>query len=198
MSMLSAQIDKLNPVLAQNNTTNEKIEELIELHAFYAGMSGFASGILPGVAGIIAALSSAGVIWNMYYRICRTLNIKITKNALKALSSAVLTNISTQLLGVLAISLATSWVPGVAVAATSVTCYGITYLAGYIFITLLTNVFKAGKNPDEMSEAELVAAGKAASKEVNGKKVFEAAREQGKERLKNGEMAAENVTISEE
>lgn len=192
MSKLTNLINELNPVMA-GSTTSDQVERIIRDHSVAACAAGLASGVLPGVGSIIATLTSAGAIWSMYYRICQKLNIHISENVLKTLGSAFLTNIVTQLGGVLLIELAASFVPGVALVASASICYGVTYVAGYLFIQLLVNVFKAGKRPDQLSAEELKAMGRAAGEQIHCKTIFKDAQADAKAQIHRGEITKEGA-----
>lgn len=193
MSQLSTLMNELNPIIADRKTSSERIEGIITQHAIGSAAAGLAAGVLPGIGGVIATLSSAGVIWSMYYRICRELDIQISQNVLKTLGSAFLTNIITQLGGVLLIEFAASCIPGLALITSSAICYAITYLAGYLFIKLLINVFKAGKDPNTMTASELASISKATSAEIDCKQIFKQAQADAKNRIKRGEITKDDT-----
>ena len=193
MSQLAAIIKQLTPyIMAKAYNTENKIEKIILTHSVTAATVGLAGGFLPGAGAVIATVASTGAIWSMYYRLCQELGIKISQNILKTLSSAILTNIATNLGILLAGELAATFLPGVSLVVSAAACYGITYLAGFLFMKLLVNLFKAGKNPSAMTAEELAAAGKEAVREEDCKRIFKNAREEAKQKIRNGEISRED------
>ena len=65
----------------------EAIGSLVIAHAAGAAAASFAAGFLPGAGGVAALVVSAGFIWSMYYRICKELDIQLSKNKAKALGA---------------------------------------------------------------------------------------------------------------
>ena len=57
---------------------------------------------------------------------------------------------------------------------------------------LLVKLFKAGKNPSNMTAEELAAAGKEAVRQENCKDIFRNAREEAKQKIRNGEITKED------
>ena len=199
MSQLSAMLNQLDPVVhagIRRKINAINIENIIIKHAIASAAAGLAGGFLPGVAGIIAVVTSAGAIWTMYYRICREMGIKISQSILKTLGSAILSNIVTQLGGVILIEAIASFIPGVAIVASAAACYGVVYLAGYLFIKLLVSVFKAGQDPSVMSADELSAAGRQAAAEADCKTIFQEARAEAKSKIRSGEISKEEAQVS--
>ena len=193
MSQLAAIIKQLTPyIMGKAYNTENKIEKIILTHSVTAATVGLAGGFLPGAGAVIATVASTGAIWSMYYRLCQELGIKISQNILKTLSSAILTNIATNLGILLAGELAATFLPGVSLVVSAAACYGITYLAGFLFMKLLVNLFKAGKNPSAMTAEELAAAGKEAVRQENCKDIFRNAREEAKQKIRNGEISKED------
>ena len=192
MSQLTAIIKQMKPyILSKAANAESKAERIILTQSVAAATAGLASGFLPGAGAVIAVVTSTGAIWSMYYRLCQELEIKISQNILKALSSAILTNIATNLGILLVGELAASFIPGVAVAVSAAACYGITYLAGYLFMKLLVDLFKAGKNPAAMTADELTEAGRIAVQRENCRDIFKNARNEAKEKIRKGEITKE-------
>ena len=196
MSSLNTVLMKLDPSMVSNpyalQAIRSNLNSIIVQHSVTAAVAGMAGGILPGIGGILGCITSGGAIWSMYYRICKELGIGIQQNILKALGSAVTSNIATQIGGVIILDLALSFVPGVAIPVCGAACYGVTYLAGYLFIKMIVDIFGAGGNPDSMTEEELKAAAEKASRTVNCKDVYSEAAEAAKGKIKNGEIRADS------
>ena len=195
MSELNILLKQLRPMLQSgfsNGFDENKAKDIIIKHSIASAAAGLAGGILPGVASIIAVLTSTGAIWSMYYRLCKEMGVKVSQNILKALGSAILSNIVTQLGGMLLLDVALSFVPGMSIIVSAATCYGVTYLAGVLFIKLMVNLFKAGKDPTVMSEDELSNAGKAASREMDCAGIFKDAKNEAKDKIRRGEITKDD------
>ncbi len=78
-----------------DGTKIESIKDTIQGYAIASAVASMASGIIPGVAGVVAALTQAGFIWATYVKINKTLGISMTENTAKFIGSAILTNIVT-------------------------------------------------------------------------------------------------------
>ena len=85
----------------------------------------------------------------------------------------------------------------IGVAVTAAICYGVTYLAGYLFIKLLVSVFKAGKRPEQMTAEELAAVSRSVAADTNCAQIFRGANADAKDRIRRGEISRDN-TISAE
>ena len=197
MSHLTTMINELNPVMTQNKTSSDRIESIITRHAAGAAATALGAGFMtfafPAAGPLINVLVSTGIIWSMYYNISCELGIPMSKNLLKTLGSACLTNIVANLGSVLLLELAATCVPVFGVAASAAICYAITYLAGYLFIKLLVNVFKAGKRPDEMTADELADISKKVCTETNCKQIFKGAQTDAQDQIKRGEISKKDT-----
>ena len=78
---------------SSKNVTSQDLNKIIQFHAVGAAASSAAAGIIPGAGGVAATACYAGFVWAMYGRLCKKLGIPLGKNLLKALASAVVTNI---------------------------------------------------------------------------------------------------------
>ena len=85
-----------------DGTKIESIKETINHYAIASAVASTASGLLPGVASVIAALTQAGFVWATYVKINNTLGISMSEHTAKFLGSAVVTNIVTNAGAVLA------------------------------------------------------------------------------------------------
>ncbi len=197
MSQLATMINELNPVMPQSMTSSEKIESIITQHAIGAAATALGAGIMtfafPAAGAVVDTLVSTGIIWSMYCHISRELNIPMSKNLLKTLGSACLTNIVANLGGALLLELAAVCIPVAGVAASAAICYAITYLAGYLFIKLLVSVYKAGKHPAEMTEDELAAMSKNVCAGTNCKQIFKSAQTDAREQIMRGEISKKDT-----
>ena len=186
--------------LVKGWTTNLESEELaciVVNHACAAAATGMTAGVLPGVASIIAGGISIGAIWHMYYAIGKYLNLSFNTDILKAVGSAILSNIVNQLWGVLAIEVAATFIPIIAIPATGLIFFVVTYLSGLTFLILLAYIFQAGGNPAEMTAEEMEKNAKEVGSKIDLKSEFNHAKEGFKKMRKDGSLGkqAEGVDI---
>lgn len=71
----------------------EQLIDVIERHKKVQLGTSLAQSFVPG-AGVAATAVAVASLWKMYYDINQVLDIKISENAGKSLTSAVLTNLS--------------------------------------------------------------------------------------------------------
>ena len=158
-------------------------------HAAAAAVASMAAGFIPGAAGFIALGISAGAVWAMYIKICKLCKIKIGKNLLKTIASAVISNIATGLAGLLALELLSSLVPGMEIVIGGVVNFCVVYMAGLLFLKLLGLFFsKIIKSPEEINEEEMHKAVKDLVKKENLRKVFKEAKDTFKTMRKDGSL----------
>ena len=174
----------LEPWLKQTRYSSDDIEDLIIKHAIAAAGIAFVGCFIPGLAQIVTALTSAGTIWHMYYDICQKMNVKISENLLKSLAAAVLANIVTQLGGVIILALIGEFLPGAGAIAGAAVLYAVTYLAGFLFLKILVDIFKTGKSPSELSKQDFASVAKDAAESTDCRTIFEEARKDGAKRIK--------------
>lgn len=124
----------------------EDIAKLVNTHAKIA----VASAWIP-IGGLDIAAATANV-WTMYFRINKMLGLQFSKNVMKSIASAVISNLvqNIALSGVMA---GLKYVPGVGyVAAASVmsaTLYALTQTSGWIYLKALTLMARNDKNIDD-------------------------------------------------
>lgn len=171
-----------------DNFDSKELADIVVGHSAAAGVAAMAAGVLPGVGSIIASGIAVGAIWTMYVRIGMYLELTISKDLWKAIASAVAANIVTQLAGVLVLELAVGFIPGASIIAAGVVNFGITYVAGLIFLKALTEIFRAGKSPDEMTSEQMKAQFSNAAKSVNVKSAFSEAKSAFNKMKKDGSL----------
>lgn len=76
-----------------DGTKIESIKETINNFAIASAIASMAAGAIPGVAGVVAALTQAGFVWATYVKINKTLGISMSENTAKFIGSAIVTNI---------------------------------------------------------------------------------------------------------
>ena len=68
-----------------DGTKIESIKETINHYAIASAVASTATGLLPGVASVIAALTQAGFVWATYIKINNTLGISMSEHTAKFL-----------------------------------------------------------------------------------------------------------------
>ncbi|MBO4547084.1 MAG: hypothetical protein J5700_05855, partial [Treponema sp.] len=143
----------------EESVTSEELLKIVKFHAIGAAASNAAAGLIPGVGGTAAAACCAGFVWTMYVRLSKRIGIPFEKNILKALASAVVTNLIGYAAAFLVATSVVSLIPGIgSVAASAVDAslgYAVVYVSGIIYMNLLANLVKGKKNISEMSEKEI-------------------------------------------
>ncbi len=180
---------------------SKDLADCVVQHSAAVGIAAMGAGVLPGAGAVVSVGLAAAAIWRMYIKICQIIGVPFGKNKLKAFSSAVLTNIATQLAGVYAIQVASSLIPGVGIITSGVVNFASTYFAGLIFLIVLTRVFKTTRQDvDEMSDEDVSAAIKDAFGSIDKKAVFQEAKNLFTSMRKDGSLndVGGGVDISDE
>lgn len=179
----------------------ETADEVIEQHAIAGGAAGIGAAWLPGAGAAVATAAMTGIVWSMYYRINTKLGIKLSKNVLKSLASAMITNIIAAAGGYLLSLLAATLLSFIPVAGTfaSMTIvaaanYGIVKLSGELYCVMIGLIAETGKSPSDMSEEELkkIAEDIVQNEDIEGR--LKKAKEQYSAARKSGEVTG-NETI---
>ena len=177
------------------------LADCVRNHAAAAGVAAAAMGVVP-VAGTVAALAVlVGANWRMYIKICEIIGLKMGRDTLKAIASAVITNIAANIASVFAFSVLTSVVPGVGAVATGVMQFCTLYFAGLMFLNILTRLFRVRrKDIEDMSNEEWIASIKKEIAGIDKKALIKEAKNVFMEMKSNGSMeqAAKTVDISDE
>ena len=180
---------------------SKDLADCVVQHSAAVGVSAMAAGIVPGAGAVAAVGLAAAAIWRMYVKICQIIGVPFGKNKLKAISSAALTNIATQMAGVYAIQLASSLIPGAGIVTSGVVNFATTYIAGLVFLMVLTRLFKTQRQDVEnMSDEELVKSVKAAFANIDAKAIFKEAKDLFTTMRKDGTLneVSEGVDISDD
>jgi uncharacterized protein (DUF697 family) len=183
-----------------------EIGDIVINHAIGAAAASAASGWIPGAGGTAALMASVGFIWSMYYRINQRIGISISKNKLKSLASAVVSNIASAamslILGILA-STVLSFIPGVGNVAASIIMaaldYGVVFAAGIMYLKMLTKLCKEGANLNNLSETDLKNAAKTVIDSEDVSKIIKDAKEEYKTARENGTITGnEEVKLEDD
>ena len=132
-----------------DGTQIESIKETINNFAIASAIASMASGMIPGVAGVVAALTQAGFVWATYVKINKTLGISMSEHMAKFLGSAIVTNIVTNA-GAMLVAYAgaaiISFIPIIgqvaAVAINGALGYIIIYAAAVIYLMLISKMMQ--------------------------------------------------------
>lgn len=188
------------------NAGANEIGDIIINHSLGAAAASAASGWIPGAGGTAALVASVGFIWSMYYRINQRMGISISKNKLKSLASAVVANIASAALSLVAgvaVSTVLTFIPGVGSVASSLIMaaldYGVVFAAGIMYLKMLTRLCKDSTNLDTMSETDLKNAAKTVIESENVKKIIKDAQNEYKTARKNGTVTGkEEVSLEKD
>lgn len=160
----------------------QNIADIVKFHAKGAAISSLGSAWVPGAGGAAAALACAGFVWTMYGKIGSEIGLPISKNILKSLASGVATNIASYVLGMIALSTAFSLLPGLGNIGASVimggTSYALTLTSGYIYLKIMTQLFRKGVDPTTLSEQEFNDIARDISSDSDVKDVMKSAKEE--------------------
>lgn len=176
---------------------SKDLADCVVQHAAAAGVAAMGVNLIPGAGGIISGGVITGAIWTMYIKICKIIGVPFTKNKLKALSSALLTNIATNLASVLAFN----FIPGAGAIAAGVAVFSATYFAGLIFLIMLTKLFKTERTDNlEFDDNAWKESFKSALKDVDKKAIIKEAKDLFMNMRNNGtlEDAGKDVVFESE
>lgn len=138
-----------------SNTEISQIKDTIQHFAIAAAAAGVLSGMVPGVASIIAMVTQTGLVWATYVKINKTLGISMKENTAKFIGSAILTNImanaGTYILALVA-SAILSFIPLFGQLADAAICgvlgYVVIYVAALLYLKLITQWVKPDRTLD--------------------------------------------------
>ena len=181
----------------------QEIANIVKFHSRGATIVALGSGLIPGIGSSAAVVASAGFIWTMYIRINNKIGLNISKKIIKTVASGLVTNLAANVAGQLIGSAIGSFVPVIGTIGSSaisgVTCYALTLASGFLYLKIITNIFKAGKDPSTLSVDELKKASKIVMENENIKELIKDAKEMFKTAKEEGEFdnKDEEVTIEE-
>ncbi len=179
----------------------KEIADCVIRHSAACGVASMAAGVLPAAGTAISVAIATGAIWAMYIRISKMIEVELRKDMLKVLASAAISNIVFNLGAVIAGEIALSFIPGAGIICSGIISFAMVYIAGILFLRILTGLFKAKfSNWDNLSEEELKDAAQAAAKNTNMKEIFAEAKNIFKDMRKNNTLntTAEGTDIDPE
>jgi len=149
----------------------EEIVQSVIDHAALAAAAAALSGVIPGAGSTVAATVSIGFIVKMYFSLGNMLGIRLGNGVLKALASAIVADLAGSVAAVLAVATALSFIPGLgtlgAAGILGLTSFCYVYLAGVIYIKMVSALLKSGKSVGRMTEEELKAAARREAGSMN-------------------------------
>ncbi|MBQ6111854.1 MAG: hypothetical protein IJL01_05620, partial [Synergistaceae bacterium] len=177
--------------------STDELAGIVINHAIAAAAAGMAAGVLPGISALISSGIAVGAIWHMYYAIGKYVHLTFGKDILKAAASAILSNLAHQTWGYFAVEIAAMFIPLISIPATGFIFFAITYFSGLTFLLLLVALFKAGKDPTEMSADDIKNEAKKVAEDIDFREETKKVREGFKKIRKEGnfEEQARGVDI---
>jgi hypothetical protein len=173
----------------------EEIAEIVKSHSKGAAIAALGSAWIPGIGGTAAVTIAAGFVWSMYLRINSKIELSLSENIIKTVASGIATNLAAWAIASLAISTALSFLPGLGnVGASAImcgTCYALTLASGFVYLKILTRVFKAGKDPTSMTADDLKEVAKEVVQNEDIKAFMKEAKEEYKAAKAHGEIKKE-------
>ncbi len=177
---------------AVDDSLPKEIADIVKSHSKGAAIAGVAGGWIPGVGGTAAVVISAGFVWSMYSRINGKINLPLSENIIKSVASGVATNLAGYAISSIALGTVFSFFPVLGnIAASAIaggTCYALTLASGFVYLKILTNLFKAGKDPSSMTADNLKKAAKAVVENEDIKAVMKEAKDAYKAAKDRGEI----------
>ena len=176
-----------------SGTKLEYIADLINKYAIYSAIAQIGS-LIGGFAAVVAIITQTGIIWSLYLKINEELGISSSKNVIKFVASAMLTNMVGQA-GANIIAIVATWLIGlipifnvVAITAEIIFAYVIVYASALIYLKVLTNFFKAKGDfqLDESDETKDII--KQVVKDTDISSIIKEGRKAFKEAKDNGEI----------
>lgn len=178
---INALKDELRKTGKQINA--DEIEEIVMLHAGIGAAAGV-GGMLPGAGPVLATGANVVSVVTMYVRLSKAIGITLEEGVLKAIASAVVADISSAIVGSLALSTVLSFIPGIGSVPSAIIIgaanFGVVYLAAMIFLKLITVLIKSRKDVSSMTAEELAERAKKISEDMDkssaikeAKKIYE-------------------------
>ena len=128
-------------------------------HAATAAGAAALAGALPGAGSTAAAAVAVGAIVTMYVNLGNMLGSRLGKGLLKSLASAIVADLAGSVAAALVVGTVLSFIPGLgtigAAGIMGLTSFCYVYLAGILYIKMVTKIAKSGKSIEHMSEADI-------------------------------------------
>ncbi|MBQ3574182.1 MAG: hypothetical protein IJA26_00805 [Clostridia bacterium] len=140
---------------------NDEVAKIVNQHGAASAAAAIAA-LCPGAGPTVCMVAQTALVYTMYVRMNHALNIPFGKNVMKALASAVISNLVSNV-GTFVLSLVgatvLSFIPVVGNCASSLIMVAMGYatvmIAGLCYAKAILAMTKSGKNVEEMSEEEI-------------------------------------------
>lgn len=160
------------------------ISNIVKTHSKAAAAASVAAGWIPGAGGTMAVGAAAASIWSMYVRINKKIDLPFTENIIKSLASGIATNLAAYAVATVIGAGIISFIPGIGSVTAAViagtTSYALTIASGFVYIKILTNIFKAKQDPTSFSLDDLKDIANETIKTENIKEVMKEAKKEYK------------------
>ena len=128
----------------------------------------------------------------MYARINKEIGIELSENVLKTIASGIITNLGTGIVGNVIIGSVLSAIPFLgsigAIVVIGATVYGMTMASGIIYLKVMTNIFKAGEDPSNITLDAMKNIAKEICKDFDIKSFMEEAKKEFKNKKDSGDF----------
>lgn len=139
----------------------EDMARIVRQHAIASTAASVASAV-PGAGTVACVIAQTSIVYTMYVRMNAHLGIRLRKNIVKSVASAVIANIATNaatVIGGIAASAVLSMIPGVGSAASAIVMCSVSYatvmIAGLVYAKTLSALAKSKRSIESMTEDEL-------------------------------------------
>ena len=173
--------------------SSDKIEKTILGFGLFASVASAAAGAVTGVGPIAATVVTTACVYAMYYKLAELTGVKISKNILKSVASAVLANLVSNIgVSVLAAA-ALSFIPVLGNLSSSTICaivqFASVYVSGYVFISTLNSLYEKFGNVSDLTEKEIKEAVAETNSNMNTSEIINEAKKVHKEVKNNREYS---------
>lgn len=185
-----------------SNKFGEQIGNIVEQHALASAVAATAS-MFPGAGPSIAIVAQTAAVYTMYVRINRALGVRLSKNKLKSLATAVVSNIAANAASYVAsivIATGLSFIPGIGSTASALIIAGLGYATMVVAALSYTSILNVigTRNMETLSEEELkeIAKEEMRKRDISGEmKEFSAEYKRGR---KSGSYTGSETIILED
>jgi len=170
---------------------DDNFKHIVSAHSAGAAVSAVAAAV-PGVGVAIANITLIGFVCSMYVRLSSYLGITLRKGFIRALATAVVSQIAVTTVARIAIGSALSLIPGIgtagAVVLTGASAYATTMVAAELYIRIIVKLIDSGKDISDYSEQELKNMINSSMGKDEIKAAYEAATSEFKQKKASGEL----------
>lgn len=171
----------------------EDIKNIVLQHCAVAAISGMAVGVLPGAGEVVAMGIASASMLALITRLILILKISIEGAVLRFLAINLVTQIVGFFAGIFAVAFVASFIPIAGIFTAGACNFAIVYIGSVLFLNLTLKFDVA--NLSNKSKEEIIEIIKAATKDVDGKKIVKEAKEAFNEMKKSGELEKQGKSI---